>query len=195
MITPPTLPFLNTIQNLIRISDNEEQIIRGLFKPLALRSGDHFLQQGELCRYVGLIESGLVRYYMSDEGEEKTLYFSKEGEFVSNYQSFLPREPSNTNIQAIEDTAMQVISFESLNRLYATVSEGNKLGRLGIEHVYLTGLQQLKSFYKDSPTARYQQFLKAYPDLVQRVPQYYIASYVGIKPQSLSRIRKRLAGH
>jgi len=194
MITIPTPPFLSTIKSLIRLSGNEERIARDLFKPLILRSGEYFLQQGELCRYVGLIESGLVRYYMTDDGEQKTMYFSKEGEFVSNYQSFLPREPSNINIQAIEDTAMQVISFENLQRLYATVSEGNKLGRLGIEHVYLTSLQQLKSFYQDSPTARYQQFLQAYPDLVQRVPQYYIASYVGIKPQSLSRIRKRLAG-
>jgi CRP-like cAMP-binding protein len=100
--------------------------------------------------------------------------------------------PSNTSIQAIEDTTLQVISYPDLQRMYSEVSDGEKLGRLAIENVFLTSLDQLKSFYKDSPAERYQQFLRSYPDLAQRVPQYYIASYVGIKPQSLSRIRKRL---
>ena len=129
---------------------------------------------------------------MNNDGNQKTLYFSKEGEFVCNYQSFLPREPSNTSIQAIEDCTLQVISKENLQRLYSGITEGEKLGRLAIEDVFLSSIQQLKSFYKDSPAARYQLFLQAYPDLAQRVPQYHIASYVGIKLQSLSRIRKKL---
>jgi CRP-like cAMP-binding protein len=87
---------------------------------------------------------------------------------------------------------MQVITYDNLQCLYKNVREGEKLGRLAIEAVFLSSLQQLKSFYRDSPAERYQQFLSAYPELTQRIPQYHIASYVGIKPQSLSRIRKRL---
>jgi len=185
--------LITTIKYLISITPEEEILIKGLFKPLQLKSGDYFLEEGQLCRHVGFIEQGLVRYHMNDDGNQKTLYFNKEGEFVCNYQSFLPREPSNTNIQAIEDTTMQVINHTDLQRLYSGVLEGEKLGRLAIEHVFLSSMQQLKSFYKDSPAARYQHFLRAYPDLAQRIPQYYIASYVGIKPQSLSRIRKKLS--
>ncbi|MCD8739138.1 Crp/Fnr family transcriptional regulator [Mucilaginibacter roseus] len=184
--------LIATIKHLISIDEEEEAIIKSLFKPLELKAGDFFVEEGQVCRYVGFIEKGLVRYYMNDDGNHKTLYFNKEGEFVSNYQSFLPRNPSNTNIQAIEDTSLQVISFENLQRLYATVREGEKLGRLGIESVFVNSLEQLKSFYRDSPAERYRQFLHAYAELAQRIPQYYIASYVGIKPQSLSRIRKRL---
>lgn len=184
--------LINTIKHLINISEDDEAIIKSLFKPLALKAGDFFVEEGQVCRYVGFIEKGLVRYYVADDGNHKTLYFNKEDEFVSNYQSFIPRKPSNTNIQAIEDTRLQVISFENLQRLYATVREGEKLGRLGIESVFIKSLEQLKSFYRDSPAERYRQFLQAYPYLAQRIPQYYIASYVGIKPQSLSRIRKRL---
>lgn len=185
-------PLIATIRSLIKVSAEEEIVLAGLFKPLQVRSGEYFLEEGQLCRYVGFIEQGLVRYYMNDNGSEKTLYFNKEGEFVSNYQSFIPRQPSNTSIQAIEDTTLQVISYADLQRLYAGIREGEKLGRLAIEHVFLSSMQQLKSFYKDSPAERYQQFLRSYPDLSQRIPQYYIASYVGIKPQSLSRIRKKL---
>jgi len=185
--------LIDTIRNLIRINTDEEVILTGLFKPLQLKSGEYFLEEGQLCRYVGFIEEGLVRYHMNDYGSQKTLYFNKEGEFVSNYQSFLPRESSDISIQAIEDTTLQVINYANLQQLYLMVSEGEKLGRLAIENVFLSSMQQLKSFYKDSPAERYQQFLRSYPDLAQRIPQYYIASYVGIKPQSLSRIRKRLA--
>ncbi|MEO3403983.1 Crp/Fnr family transcriptional regulator [Mucilaginibacter sp. CAU 1740] len=184
--------LITTIKKLITISADEEAILTNLFKPLNLKAGEYFLEEGQLCRYVGFIEEGLVRYYMNDDGNQKTLYFNKEGEFVSNYQSFLPRVPSNTSIQAIEDTVLQVINYADMQRMYSDVKEGERLGRLGIEHVFLNSIQQLKSFYKDSPADRYQEFLRCYPDLAQRIPQYYIASYVGIKPQSLSRIRKRL---
>ena len=185
--------LITTIQYLIHITPDEENLIQGLFKPLNLKANDYFLEEGQLCRYVGFIEQGLVRYYMNDDGNQKTLYFSKEGEFVSNYQSFLPRVASNTSIQAIEDTRMLVVNHAGLELLYTTVKEGEKLGRLAIEQVLLSSIHQLKSFYKDSPAARYQEFLDTYPDLAQRIPQYHIASYVGIKPQSLSRIRKKLA--
>lgn len=184
--------LIGTIKYLIRISADEEILIKDLFKPLQLRLGDYFLEEGQVCRHVGFIEQGLLRYHMNNDGNQKTLYFSKEGEFVCNYQSFLPRQPSNTSIQAIEDTTLQVISKENLERLYSGITEGEKLGRMAIEEVFLRSIQQLKSFYKDSPAARYQQFLHAYPDLAQRIPQYHIATYVGIKPQSLSRIRKKL---
>lgn len=185
--------LISTLKSLIRISIDEEAILTGLFKRITLKSGEYFLEEGKLCRYVGFIEEGLVRYHMNDSGIEKTLYFGKEGEFVSNYQSFLPREVSDTSIQAIEDTTLRVITYADLQQLYLKISEGEKLGRLAIENVFVSSLKQLKSFYKDAPAERYQQFLQSYPDLAQRVPQYYIASYVGIKPQSLSRIRKRLA--
>ena len=184
--------LIATIKNSIRLEEAEELALADLFTPLILKAGDYFLEEGQRCRYVGFIEEGLVRYYLNDNGIEKTLYFNKEGEFVCNYQSFLPREPSNTSIQAIEDTRLQIITFDNLQKLYASVKGGEKLGRIAIEYVFLSSMQQLKSFYKDSPAERYQEFLRSYPKLVQRIPQYYIASYVGIKPQSLSRIRKRL---
>ena len=184
--------LLTTIKRLINLNGAEEVLLSGLFKQLDLKAGEYFLEEGAVCRHVGFVETGLVRYHMNDDGSQKTLYFSKEGAFVCNYQSFLPAVPSNTSIQAIEDTSLQVISRENLQKMYETLAEGEKLGRLAIEDVFLSSLQQLKSFYKDAPAERYQEFLRTYPDLAQRVPQYYIASYVGIKPQSLSRIRKRL---
>lgn len=185
--------LIQTIKRFIHLEIEEQEEIKKLFTDLHLKSGEYFLEEGQICRHIGFIETGLVRYYINDDGNEKTIYFNKENEFVCNYQSLLPKIASNTNIQAIEDCTLQIISYDNLQLLYRNIKGGERFGRLAIEQVFVSSIEQMKSIYKDPPVIRYQQFLNAYPDLVQRLPQYYIASYVGIKPQSLSRIRKRLA--
>lgn len=149
------------------------------------------MREGQVCQSVAMIKAGLVRYYINEDGDEGTYYFSREGEFVCDYESFLPQAPSNKNIQALEDTSLYLVNFDGLQQIYQGVKQGERLGRLGIEQVFVSVLQQLSSFYKDSPELRYQRFLTTFSAINQRVSQYYIASYVGIKPQSLSRIRKR----
>jgi CRP-like cAMP-binding protein len=184
--------LIQVIKSLIPLSIDDENELKLLFTPLSLKSGDYFLETGKICRYVGFIEKGLLRYFINDDGSEKTIYFSKENEFVCNYQSLIPRKASDTSIQALEDSVLHVISYENLQEMYSNIKGGERFGRLAIEQVFISGMVQMKSLYKDPPALRYQQFLDFYPELVQRIPQYYIASYVGIEPQSLSRIRKRL---
>ncbi len=183
--------LIDKIKQIINISDDEAMLIKQLFTEKKFKKGDHYLLEGQVCRYVGVIGIGLVRYYINDDGEEGTYYFGREGDFLCDYESFLPQMPSSKNIQVLEDSLIYTISYDNLQQFYQEVREGERLGRLGIEQVFVDVLQQLSSFYRDSPEARYQRFIKTFSDISQRVPQYYIASYVGIKPQSLSRIRKR----
>jgi CRP-like cAMP-binding protein len=183
--------LIDTIKQIINVSDDETLLLKQLFTEKYIKKGEHFLSEGQICRSVAMIKSGLVRYYINDDGNEGTYYFGREGNFVCDYESFLPQVPSNKNIQALEDTSLYVISYNGLQQLYKTLKEGERLGRVAIEMVFVNTIQQLSSFYRDSPEIRYQRFLNTYFDISQRVPQYYIASYVGIKPQSLSRIRKR----
>ena len=183
--------LIDRINQIISFSDDEAQLIKQLFTEKSIKKGDHFLSEGQVCRSVAMVRAGLVRYYMNEDGHEGTYYFSKEGDFVCDYESFLPQTPSSKNIQALEDTTLYLVSYEGLQQIYQGVKQGERLGRLGIEQVFVNILQQLSSFYKDSPEVRYQRFLHTFSAISQRVPQYYIASYVGIKPQSLSRIRKR----
>ena len=186
--------LLNTIRYFIPLSASDEAIVRRLFHKKVFKKGEHLLQAGNVCRYVTFIETGLVRYYFNSNGEERTNYFNKEGEFVCVYTSFLPQIPSDINIQALEDTTIFVISFNDIQELYRAVEHGERFGRLAIEQVYLNAINQIGSMYTDPPEVRYTKFLSNFRDIAQRIPQYYIASYVGIKPQSLSRIRKRTAG-
>jgi len=186
--------LIKAVKYFIRISSEEEAIISDLFTESHLKPGEYFLEEGKICRSVAFIEKGLLRYFVTQDGNEKTHYFNKENEFSCNYSSFLPGTPSDTAIQALEETTLYLISYDNLQRLYADLKEGERFGRLAIEQVFLSFREQIRSLYADPPARRYQQFLESYGDLVQRIPQYYIASYVGVKPQSLSRIRKRLTG-
>ncbi len=183
--------LLDTIQQTIGVSETECGIITRLFREKTYKKGSLFLSEGDVCKQVGFICSGLVRYYINDGGEDKTYYFSREKEFVCNYESFVPQHPSRQNIQALEDCTMLVISYNDLQSFYSNLKHGDRFGRLVIEQVFIRTLQELNSFYTDPADLRYRKFLCEHPDLQQRIPQYYIASFVGVKPQSLSRIRKK----
>ena len=185
--------LLSIIQSLVGLNKAEIIIVQQLFKEKALKKGDFFLAEGQVCKQVGFIVKGLVRYYINDDGEEKAYGFGQENNFVCNYESFIPQTPSTKIIQALEDCDMLVISFTDLQIFYKTVSGGERFGRLVIEQVFIQTLQDLNSFYVETPERRYEKFLNKHPDLQQRISQYHIASYVGVKPQSLSRIRKRIS--
>jgi CRP-like cAMP-binding protein len=185
--------LVDYIRRQIPLSLEEESIVLELFHEKTYKKGEHLLSEGDVCRHITFIEEGLVRYYFRQNGEERTNYFNKEGEFVCDYVSFLPKQPTIVNIQAVEDCMVRQVSYEGIQQFYQRVAHGERFGRLALEAVFVNIVAQVASVYTDPPEARYRNFLLNYPDVAQRIPQYYIASYVGVQPQSLSRIRKRLS--
>jgi CRP-like cAMP-binding protein len=185
--------LIQTVKSFIPLSETEEELISTLFRERKLAKGDYLVQEGQVCKYVGFIQQGLLRYYINKDGQELTSEFGKEGQFACNYASFLDQSVSDENIQALEYTTLLVISFDDLQLFYDKVQAGNKFGRLMAEQIFVRAKRQIASMYSDPPEVRYLQFMQLYPDIQQRIPQYYISSYVGVKPPSLSRIRKRLS--
>ena len=183
--------LIEKIRGYIELNQDEEQFISSVFKPKPFAKGEHFLLAGDVCREAAFIESGVFRFYINTAERDATYYFAAETEFICDYPSFLPQRPSDKNIQALEPAEIRVISFDNLQRLYQQIRFGERFGRLIAEEIFVDSIQQLASFYQDKPATRYQNFVSRFPQLVQRLPQYYIASYVGIEPQSLSRIRRR----
>jgi CRP-like cAMP-binding protein len=184
--------LINTIQYFVPLSDDEKELIKQLFKIKSFNKGESFLKEGQICQYVGFIQKGLVRYFINKEGEEQIYGFGQEGNFVCSYESFLDRSASSKNIEIIEDATLLMISYYDLQKFYTDIKGGERFGRLVAEQIFVESVKQISSLYTDPPEQRYRNFLKMYPDLQQRIPQYHISSYVGVKPQSLSRIRKRL---
>lgn len=194
MLSSPLTALVETIRQIIPLHEKDTTLIHTLFRPLLLAKGDYFVQPGQVCPCVGFIQTGLMRYFVNQDGDEKIYSFGLENDFVCDYESFLSQRPCLRAIQAIEDSSIVVISFASLQRLFAELTHGERFGRVVIEQIFVKTIGQLVSLYTDSPEVRYQAFLDEYPTLSARITQYHIASYVGVKPQSLSRIRARWAG-
>lgn len=194
MLSSSLTTLIETIQQVIPLNEKDTALIQTLFQPLPLAKGDYFVQQGQVCQHVGFMQTGLLRYFVNQEGDEKIYSFGLENDFVCDYQSFLSQRPCLRAIQAIEDSALVVISSANLQRLFAELTHGERFGRVVIEQIFIKTIGQLISLYTDPPEVRYQAFLTEYPTLTARTTQYHIASYVGVKPPSLSRIRARWAG-
>lgn len=190
----PIAALIDKIKHIVPVSENDEKLIGSLFEPLHLEKGAYFVHQGQVCQQVGFIQTGLIRYFVNQDGDEKIYSFGLENDFVCDYESFLSKAPCHRAVQAIEDSSLVVIRWGNLQRLFAELTHGEKFGRVAIEQVFVQTMRQLVSLYTDSPELRYQTFLDEYPTLPARISQYHIASYVGVKPQSLSRIRARWAG-
>ena len=183
--------LIEKLRTYIEFNENEERFIDNVFRVKHFAKGEHFLLAGDVCREAAFIESGVFRFYINTGERDATYYFAAENEFICDYPSFLPQRPSSINIQALEAAEIRAISFDDLQRFYRQVTFGERFGRLIAEEIFVDSIQQLTSFYQDKPAVRYQNFVHRFSQLVQRLPQYYIASYVGIEPQSLSRIRRR----
>lgn len=185
--------LIQSIKYLIRLSEEEEAHLPGLFKRTTLKKNEYFLQEGKISTEVAFIEKGLMRYTMNHNGEDINYYFSSENEWLGNYESFLSRQPSTKSIIALEPCVLWTISKDNLQKIFDTVKEGDRMGRLIIEDVFVKSSKQLTSLYTGTPEERYYEFFKLFENIQHRIPQYMIASFIGVKPQSLSRIRNRLA--
>jgi CRP-like cAMP-binding protein len=189
----PQETLLTVIRHFIPLTPAEEALLTHLFVTDEVAKGGFFLRPGEVSRKVAFVVQGVFHNFRSRDGQEHTFYFGREQEFIGDYSSFLPAQPAVHAIQALEPARLLTISYDNLQRLYREVSQGERFGRLVAEMLFTDVLKQLTSFYEETPEERYARFVRTYPDLQQRIPQYYIASYVGVKPQSLSRIRSRVS--
>jgi CRP-like cAMP-binding protein len=155
---------------------------------------EFFVRQGETCRHIAFINHGLMRLFYDVEGEEHVRQFHFENSFCSEYQSFLTEKPAQMSLQALEETELLLISHRDMNALFRQSQEFERLGRILAEQAFIFVSQRFASMLLESPETRYQRLVQERPKVMQRVPQYMIASYLGITPEALSRIRKRLAG-
>ncbi len=158
-----------------------------------LESGESFCHLGQTQHEVAFIKSGVVRYFVTlASGDEATKDFSVAGGFTVSFGSATSKLPAQVAISAVVSTELVVWPYEVLLNLYASGLEWQKLGRRMAEVLYNRKEQRELSFLLMDAQARYQRFLDQFGAHAEQIPQYYIASYLGIQPQSLSRIRKKL---
>ncbi|PZU85860.1 MAG: hypothetical protein DI529_09325 [Chryseobacterium sp.] len=176
-----------------KLTDEDFSQFQSYLKTFHFKKKEIILEKGNPAQYIYYIESGLIySYYEDDEAESYINQFATEGYWISDLSSFFGNDSSVVTLETIEATtcyALEKCDFENVIR---AIPKFERFFRILLQNAYIHLQQRFTKVFSDDTEKRYQAFVKRYPDLVRRVPQYLIASYLGVKPQSLSRIRKNI---
>lgn len=181
---------------LLRIVDIPERELddsAAFFSSQELKKGDFLLREGRVCTHLAFINKGLFRTYLLQDGKEHVRQFMAENGFAVDIGSFLSQTPSPFYIEALEDSHVLKIEFSRLNALFEGSFHFMKLGKLMADQASINLIRRSVSLVKDNAKTRYLDFVAERPELLQRVPLFMIASYLGITPEALSRIRRELS--
>ncbi len=179
------------MNSFLPLSPEEIAFVKELLPTKTFKKHEYLIRAGEVSKSFYYNVTGFVRLYYIIEGEEKTAYFYGEGSFISAYSSFMNQEPCAFFLQAAEDTEVVVISVEASEKLLAHSPKFEKLARIAMEEEMISLQEIIASLITLNPEKRYLQILERNPEIFQKVPQIQIASFLGVKPESLSRIKKR----
>lgn len=188
-----TVSIYDNIVEKINISDDDFNKFVELTKKKFISKNDFFISEGDVSKYIAFVNSGVLYSYVTDEkGNKHVVQIAPENHWISDLFSFFSLETSGFNIQAIEDTEITILSKDSFEEACNSIPSIERFFRLLIQNAYVDTLRRVSRIHGNSAEERYLKLISSNPKIIQRVPQHYIASYLGIKPQSLSRIRKKL---
>lgn len=186
--------FTKYLKTKAIIAEPEFQLLIKKVEFRNIEKGEVLLRPGEVCRHSFFIENGLLRSYtVDDAGKEHIIQFGSENWIVSDRSSAFFNEPSDLFIDAIEDTEVVLISSDFINEASEISSSFRNYNQIALQNHIRHQQKRINLLLSASAERRYMNFIKLYPDLTLRVPQWMIASYLGITPESLSRVRKELA--
>lgn len=180
------------LSTFLPLSKEEWELFKGLMVPHDLKKGDFLLKEGEVCDKLFFLTEGLIRKYENVRKKEITLHFYAEKQFVSVYDSFLQQSPSLSYLQALEPCRGYSLSHESVKKLYHVDQKWERIGRMIVEGVYVREMNRVRKLLSYNSTELYEMMLVEDIEWLDRVNQKFIASYLGISPESLSRLRKKV---
>lgn len=183
---------LDFLSKYVDLDINEIHAVTDSIIISTYKKGTILLKEGEISKFSFFNIEGCVRSYSLHEGEEKTTYFYTENQFITSYKSFTKQIPSKHFLQCIEDCTLGILSYESEKKLLSLSPKFEFLSRMILEEELGSYQDILSAYITEKPEVRYKNLLDLKPNLVQRIPQYQLASYLGVTPESLSRIRKRI---
>ncbi|MES2616701.1 MAG: Crp/Fnr family transcriptional regulator [Bacteroidota bacterium] len=179
------------MKQMINVSEDElknflDQTITKTFKRQTIISAPDAIPNN-----IYFINRGLIRVLITDhEGTEHTIHFALENQFIADYSNFIQQQPSFYSLQALEDTEVVVLPRSAIEWGYTHLTEGQKMGRLIAEYYFIYQDDRIKNRYVRTPKERYDSITEVFPNIHNRVPQHMIASYLGITPIHLSRLKK-----
>lgn len=179
-------------ENNFKLTDRDWDIFSSKLVSQEFPRRTVLLETGEVENHLSFITKGAVRFYIPKEDNDFTFSFAFENNFVSAYDSFLTRSPSIYHVEALTDTAVWRVSYDDLQIIYKETVIGNEIGRQASETLFLIKTKRELSLLTKSAEDRYLSLFSEQPHLIREIPLKYIASYIGVTPQALSRIRNRI---
>ncbi|MEL6534852.1 MAG: Crp/Fnr family transcriptional regulator [Bacteroidota bacterium] len=184
-------PLITYFKARLPLSTEEESLLFQTIKTKNFSKGEHLLMAGDVSHAFWFCTAGWIRMYYSKEGNDATTYFYSENQFVSAYDSFVHQKPAQMYFQALTEVEVLEITTHAAEQLLAGSKTFEVLARIGMEEEMMVNQQIIASLLTLTPEERYNILLEERPGIFQSIPQHYIASYIGVKPESLSRIKKR----
>lgn len=187
-----TQNLIQFIKQLVSFTDEEIQDIQHLFVEKTLKKGEFWVKEGEFNSDILFLNKGMLRSYFVKREVEKTFDLVIENQILTATESYASGLPSTDFIQAVEDTYLSVITKDNLEVLYSKSFKWERVGRIIIEYYTIEKEIRIRSFISETAQERYERLTKDQPELMQRTPQIYLANFLGITPQSLSRLRRKI---
>jgi CRP-like cAMP-binding protein len=184
------MSLIDEIIKLNKLTTEAITIIDSKIELLKIKKGSQLLRNGETCNYFYFVNKGILRSYYFQDDKEVTNWFALENDFATSIYSFISRNQSYENIEALEDTTLEMLSNNSLQEIYTKFPETERTGRLIIENYYISLEERIVSIQFKTAKERYDKLLAKHPGIILRAPMGAIASYLGITQETLSRIRK-----
>ncbi|HEY8387796.1 MAG TPA: Crp/Fnr family transcriptional regulator [Parasegetibacter sp.] len=186
--------FFQKLNEKVPVTVEEKEFIKKFLTHKKIRKKQYLLQEGDVCKYIAIVERGALKAYLLDEkGNENITAFALEGWTISDLSSFFSQEPASLNIDAIEDCDLTLIGKADHDELMEKLPKYQTYMRVLITDAYIALQQRLNYVLHLNVDERYKAFTEKYPYLYQRVPQHMIASFMGLSPETLSRVRSRLS--
>lgn len=187
--------LLQEIKRVSNISETEATQFLSLFRQFAIKKGDHFYSAGEIPRYSPFIIKGCMRkYFINEDGEEQIVYFAEEGWFAGEVQCMRTSTKTDMYLQALEDCEILGITLENADWGLDNIPAYKRWFDITYPLTHNRIIQEATRLKNDTPETLYLRLLKNRPSLILRVPQHHLANYLGIRPETISRIRKKIAG-
>jgi CRP-like cAMP-binding protein len=187
--------ILKNVGRHIQLDNTEADFFTSLLQEKIIKRKDFLLKQDEICKTENFIVSGCMRAYsVDDQGAEHIVMFGIEDWWVGDLYSFLTHTPASYFIDALEDTKLLCITKSNLDKLYTTVPKFERFFRLILQNAFIAQQQRINQNLSYTAEERYLEFSKKFPGMEQRIPQKKVASYLGITPEFLSMLRRKLAG-
>jgi CRP-like cAMP-binding protein len=181
------------IEEKIQLTEAEKELIKSFFKPKKLKKKQFVVVEGHVCTFLTFVSKGLLKSYnVDDKGNEHINQFSSEGWWTSDMSSFFSGGISFYSIDAMEDSEVLLITKEDFENLTIQVPVMDRYFRLLFQNSLITKERRLISSYTHTAEEKYKYILESNPDLIKRIPQNLLASYLGLSPETLSRLKKNI---